>query len=379
MSNTLQAPQGISVPFVDLKAQYATIKEQVDSAILAAVEKGDFILGEQVSLFEKEWADFCGAAQCIGIDNGTSALELTLRALGVGPGDEVITAANTFIATALAINSAGATTVLVDNNPATYNIDVNLIAKAITPRTKVIMPVHLYGQPADMNDIMALADAKGIAVVEDACQAHGAYYNGKRAGSIARAGCFSFYPSKNLGAYGDGGAVITSDDKLADDIRMLRNYGQRVKYHHVTAGFNRRLDNLQAAVLRVKVPLLDDWNESRRRVAAEYNRLLSGSGVVTPVVAPGIDPVYHLYVIRAEKRDELASFLKDRGISTGIHYPIPIHLQPAYENLGYQKGDFPVTETQADEILSLPMYAEMSDDQIRWVARSIADFEKERG
>lgn len=378
MADAVKAPAGPKVPFVDLRAQYQSIEVEANAALLQSVARGDFILGEAVSRFEQEWAEYCGSAEAIGLDNGTSALELSLRALGAGPGDEIITPANTFIATALGINSAGARAVLVDADPDTYNIDVNAIERAITPRTKVIMPVHLYGQPVDMDTVLQIANREGIAVIEDACQAHGALYKGKKAGSMGNAGCFSFYPSKNLGAYGDAGAVVTSDGKLADDIRMLRNYGQRVKYHHEFAGFNRRLDTMQAAVLRVKLPKLNSWNEARRKVAERYNELLAGLEIITPVVAPDVVPVYHLYVIRTPYRDELQKFLGARGISTGIHYPIPIHLQPAYTDLGYKLGDFPVTEAQSAQLLSLPMFAELTSEQIEWVAVSIQDFEKER-
>lgn len=378
MGEVAGAPARFEVPFVDLKAQYRSIEDQVNAALLRAAARTDYILGEDVALFEREFAVYCGAAEAVGLDNGTSALELSLRALGVGPGDEVITAANTFIATALAINSMGARTVLVDCRPDTYNIDVEAAARAVTTRTKAIIPVHLYGQPADMDAIMELGDRTGIPIIEDACQAHGALYKGKRAGSMGVAGCFSFYPAKNLGAYGDAGAVITNSPKVADEVRMLRNYGQRVKYHHLSAGFNRRLDSMQAAVLRVKLPLLDEWNRARRAVAGLYDRLLEGSEVVRPAVSPDVKPVYHLYVVRTPRRQELQSFLAERGISTGIHYPIPMHLQPAYAHLGYGAGDFPVTEKVAEEILSLPMYAELTGEQVRWVADSIHDFERER-
>ncbi|MCL5256398.1 MAG: DegT/DnrJ/EryC1/StrS family aminotransferase [Chloroflexi bacterium] len=378
MVEAVKATAGPKVPFVDLKAQYRSIEAEVNEALLQSAARGDFILGEAVGAFEQEWAQYCGASEAIGLDNGTSALELSLRALGVGPGDEIITPANTFIATALGINSAGAKAVLVDADPGTYNIDVNAIERAVTPRTKAIMPVHLYGQPADMDAILAIAGRNGLAVIEDACQAHGALYKGKKAGSMGSTGCFSFYPSKNLGAYGDAGAIVTSDGKLAENIRMLRNYGQRVKYHHQFAGYNRRLDTMQAAVLRVKLPRLDSWNEARRKAAERYNQLLAGLKVVTPVVAPGVVSVYHLYVIRTPYRDELQKFLGGRGISTGIHYPIPIHLQPAYTHLGYKPGDFPVTEAQAAQLLSLPMFAELTGEQIEWVAASVRDFEKER-
>ena len=366
----------MDVPFVDLKAQYRTIAEEVSEGIGRVLENTDFILGRDVKLFEQEFADYCGVKFGVGVDNGTSALELALRAYDVGDGDEVITVANTFIATASAIAFTGARPVLVDIDPHTYNIDVGAIEQAITGRTKAIMPVHLYGQPADMDPIMELAKARGLIVIEDACQAHGALYKGRRAGSIGDAACFSFYPAKNLGGYGDGGMLVTNNEDIANKVRMLRNYGQKEKYHHLFIAYNRRLDTLQAAVLRVKLKWLDEWNQARRRNAQLYNELLANTDVVTPVEASYAEHVYHLYVVRIQDRDGLQEYLQSKGISTGIHYPIPIHLQEAYRYLGYQRGDFPITEENAEQMLSLPMYSELTEEQIQYVVEAIHDFVK---
>ena len=367
----------MKIPFVDLQSQYQSIKPEADAAVLAVMERGDFILGQAVREFEEEFARYCEAEHCVGVDSGYSALELILRGYGIGPGDEVITAANTFVATTLAISNTGATPVLVEMDPKTYNIDPTRIEAAITSRTRAIIPVHLYGQPAEMDPIMAVAAEHGLKVIEDAAQAHGARYKGRRTGSLGDAAGFSFYPGKNLGAYGDGGAVVTDDAELADRVRMLRNLGMRVKYHHEIKGFNHRLDTMQAAVLRVKLPHLDAWNEGRRRVAARYAELLAGLPVVTPYAPPYVEPVYHLYVIRIQDRKELMARLGEAGIASGLHYPIPIHLLPAYAELGYQRGDFPITEAYAEEILSLPIFAELTDEQIDLLTTIVADFAKD--
>jgi dTDP-4-amino-4,6-dideoxygalactose transaminase len=308
------------------------------------------------------------------VDSGTSALELAVRACGIGPGDEVITVANTFIATAFAISHAGATPVLVDAEPETCNIDPSAIESAITPRTKAIMPVHLYGQPAEMESIIAIAQAHGLAVIEDACQAHGARIGERRAGSFGDLAAFSFYPGKNLGAQGDGGMVVTNDDHLSQRLRSLRNYGAPTdKYRSEEIGYNRRLDTIQAAMLRVKLPHLDSWNEARRWHAARYHEALSGLDVVRPVARPGVEHVWHLYVVRVEERDEVRSRLAAAGIETGIHYPVPVHLQPAFAHLGYAPGSFPVTEHYADRILSLPMYPELPGEAITRVAQALGE------
>jgi len=359
------------VPFVDLSAQYPAIAPEINEAVAKVIHDTDFILGREVGLFEEEFAAYCEAEYAVGVDSGTSALELALRAYEIGPGDEVITAANTFIASALAISHTGAKPVLVDVDPFTYTIDVAGIAEAITARTKAILPVHLYGHPAHMDPIRELAEKHGLVVIEDACQAHGTRYKGKRAGSLGHAAAFSFYPGKNLGAFGDGGMVVTNDREIAKRLEMLRNYGQKEKYHHEFRGYNRRLDTLQAAILRVKLKYLEKWNAARRWNAKLYQESLEGTGVVIPIEAAGAESVWHLYVIRTENRDMLRENLISRGISPGIHYPIPIHLQPAYRDLGHKRGDFPVTEAHAQRILSLPMYAELTPESIRHVARSI--------
>jgi dTDP-4-amino-4,6-dideoxygalactose transaminase len=362
------------VRFVDLAAQYRTIASEIDPAIAAVLSDTDFILGRAVNRLEEEFSAFCESGYAVGVDSGTSALELALRAFDIGPGDEVVTVANSFIASALAVTHTGARPVLVDCDPGNYTIDVSCLERAITPRTKAILPVHLYGQPADMDPILEIARRHSLVVIEDACQAHGATYKGKRVGSLGHAAAFSFYPGKNLGAYGDAGMVVTSDARIADALQKLRNYGQEQKYRHVSQGYNRRLDTLQAAILSVKLRHLESWNTARQQLAGLYNELLSGCSVVTPNQASYAESVWHLYVIRTKKRDSLKAHLASQGIMTGIHYPIPIHLQPAYSDLGYKRGDFPVTEAYADEILSLPMYAELTPDAIQYVADTIREF-----
>ena len=369
----------LQVPLVDLAAQYDAIANEIDDATSRVLRGTDYILGRDVGLLEEEFAAICRAEYAVGVDSGTSALELALRAYGVGPGDEVITAANTFVATVFAISYTGATPILVDVDPQTYTIDISKLERAITDRTKAIMPVHLYGQPADMDPILEIAQRRGLVVIEDACQAHGAKYKGKRVGSLGHAAAFSFYPAKNLGAYGDGGMVVTSDAQVAESLQMLRNYGQREKYCHVVRGYNHRLDTLQAAILRVKLKYLDVWNAARRQHADQYNRLLAGSAAVTPLEPDYAESVWHLYVIRVANRSGLSTYLADRGIATGIHYPIPIHLQPVYRDLGYKTGDFPVTERYAEQILSLPMYPELTSTSIEYVAGAIRGFELEYG
>jgi dTDP-4-amino-4,6-dideoxygalactose transaminase len=364
----------MSVPFVDLKAQHRSLAFELQQAISAVLERGDFILGEDVRLLEEEFAGYCEAQYAVGVSSGTSALELALRAFEIGPGDEVITAANTFIATAAAISYAGAKPVLVDIDAHSYNIDVSQIEAAVTERTKALIPVHLYGHPADMDPILEIAEGYGLVVIEDACQAHGARYKGKRVGSLGHAAAFSFYPAKNLGACGDAGMVVTSDPEVAERIRMLRDHGQSDKYHHTLLGYNHRLDTFQAAVLRVKLKRLDEWNAARRRHARRYNEFLNGCLAITPREADDCECSYHLYVIRVQDRDALRAHLRDKGIATGIHYPIPIHLQPAYQSLGYGTGSFPVTEECCKQVLSLPMYAELAPDQIKYVAEAIRGF-----
>jgi dTDP-4-amino-4,6-dideoxygalactose transaminase len=363
------------VPFVDLKAQYRTIAAEVEAAMNRVVADADFILGADVDGFEQEFARFCEAENAVGLDSGTSALELALRAYGIGDGDEVITASHTFIATAAAISYTGARPILVDIDRDTYSIDPEQIEAAITRRTKAIVPVHLYGQPADLEPILSIARKHNLIVIEDACQAHGARYKGKSVGALGDVGCFSFYPGKNLGAYGDAGMVVTNSKEIADKIRLLRNYGQPQKYQHVMMGYNRRLDSLQAAVLRAKLPHLDDWNAARRRAAKLYDEMLEGVGEVrTPYCAEESAHVYHLYVIQHPRRDQLLQYLKDHGVYGGLHYPTPVHLQPCYEHLNKPLGSLPVTEAIASRVISLPMFAEITEEQINYVCDCIRDF-----
>ncbi len=364
----------MKVKFVDLNRQYQALKPEIDHAIARVLDRTDFVLGEEVRRFEEEFAAYCQTNYAVGLDSGTSALELGLRALGIKAGDEVLVPANSFIASALAVSFTGATPVFVDVDPVTYNIDVGQLVQRITPRTKAIMPVHLYGQPAGMDAIMEIAERYSLFVIEDACQAHGARYKRRRVGSIGHAAAFSFYPGKNLGAYGDGGALVTNDPQIADRVRMMRNYGQREKYHHLSMGWNRRLDTLQAAVLRVKLRYLDGWNALRRRWAARYDQLLQDCDVVRPVASPPGEHVYHLYVIQVEERDRLQAHLAANGIATGIHYPIPIHLQPVYTALGHRVGSFPVTERCAPRLLSLPMFPELRTDEIERIVGCISSF-----
>ncbi len=360
-----------AVPLVDLKAQHAAIAAEVQAAIDNVMSNTDFILGADVAEFESEFAHYCGAEHCVGLDSGMSALELGMRAMGIGPGDEVITPAGSFIASSSAISFTGATPVWVDVDPKTYNIDPALIEAAITPRTKAIMAVHLYGQPADMDRILAIGRQHELPVIEDACQSHGARYKGRRTGSLGAFGAFSFYPAKNLGAYGDAGALTTNDPELAEKIRMMRNYGQREKYDHVYLAWNRRLDTIQAAVLRVKLRHLDRWNASRRTIASLYGELLQHSAANLPYESPDVEHVYHLYVVQVDGRERVQSELAALGVSTGIHYPVPIHLQEAYRAARVVAGTFPVTEAAAKRILSLPMYPELTEDGVRRVAAAL--------
>lgn len=365
------------IPFVDLAAQRAALGDELTGAIDAALERGDYILGEDVARFEEEFAAFTGVEHAIGVDSGTSALELILRALDVGPGDEVALPANTFVATALAVTSVGARPVLVDVDDATALMDPEALREAMTPATRAVIAVHLYGQVADMEAIGRIAADHGAALVEDACQAHGATQHGRRAGTFGAAAAFSFYPAKNLGGFGDGGAVVTGSSEIAERVQLLRNYGQREKYRSDVPGFNRRLDTVQAAALRVKLRHLDSWNERRREHAARYALALSGAEVELPVVAAANESVWHLYVVRVRDRGAVQAGLGERGVGTGIHYPIPVHLQPAFADLGHRVGDFPVAERQAHEILSLPMYAELPEDAPQRVAESLREVQGE--
>ncbi len=365
----------MKVPFVDLKAQYASLKPEMLAAVGNIMETSQFILGKAVEDFERDFAAAHGVKHCIGVGTGTDALHVVLWALNVGPGDEVITVSHTFIATAEAISLTGATPVFVDIDPVTYTMDPALLEKAITPKTKAIIPVHLYGQPAAMDEIMAVADRHGIPVVEDACQAHLAQFNGKYVGQFGVAAAFSFYPGKNLGAYGEAGGVTTNDDELARKIRLLRDHGSEKKYHHTVWGHNYRLDGIQGAVLGVKLPHLDAWTKARRYHAQAYSAALAGCGnLVIPREHPRALHVYHLYVIQTPHRDELQKFLASCEVATGLHYPVPLHLQPAYASLGYSQGDFPVTEQVASQGLSLPMFPELSGEQVEHVVSSVKDF-----
>jgi dTDP-4-amino-4,6-dideoxygalactose transaminase len=364
----------MKVPFADLRAQYRSIKDEVLGEVIPVLEDASFILGPKVEEFEDNFSRFCGSRFCIGVDSGLSALQLSLLASGVGPGDEVITAANTFIATASAISFTGANPVLVDIDPGTYNMDPSLISGTISKKTRAIIPVHLYGQPADMDPIAEVARDNNLTIIEDACQAHGATYRGVGVGTIGDAGCFSFYPGKNLGAYGDGGAIVTDDEELADKVRTMRNYGQDRKYHHIAPAYNKRLDSLQAAVLLAKLRHLDEWNEARRKNADLYDDLISG-GVTTPRKLEFVEHVYHLYVIESGNRDDLMEHLEACEISCGLHYPIPVHLHPIYADIGYPAGFFPASERASTRILSLPVAPEISQEQIEYVADCINGFQ----
>lgn len=364
----------MDVPFVDLGAEHRLYRLELDQAIASVVDTSSFVLGDEVEAFERAFASYCGTAHAVGVDSGFSALELILRAYGIGPGDEVITTANTFVATVAAIDCVGARPVLVDVDPETRCIDVDAVAAAITSRTRAVLPVHLFGRIADMVRISELAERHDLVVVEDACQAHGALDDGRRAGSLGHAAAFSFYPSKNLGAFGDGGMVVTDDHEVAATVRMLRNVGSVEKYVHEIRGYNRRLDTIHAAVLGVKLGHLDTANDARRRAAARYSSLLDELPVSVPAVSERPEHVFHLYVIETDRRDELADHLRARGVATGIHYPIPVHLQPAYGWLGYERGAFPVSEQLAGRILSLPMFPTITVTELAYVVRATRAF-----
>lgn len=355
------------IQFLDLKAPYLELKLELDEAIAQVVSSGWFIGGAEVERFEADYATYCGAAHAIGVANGLDALHLALRAMDVGPGDEVIVPSNTYIATWLAVSQCGATPVPVEPDARTYNINPALIEAAITPRTKVILPVHLYGQPADMDPILAIARKHGLRVLEDGAQAHGARYKGKRLGAHGDAVTWSFYPGKNLGAMGDGGAVTTNDPQIADRLRVLRNYGSRVKYVHDVQGFNSRLDPLQAAILRVKLAYLDEWNTRRRAIAQCYQQGLADSGLILPHVPEWAEPVWHLFVVQHPQREALQQALADQGVGSLIHYPIPPHLQGAYAVAGWTQGAFPLAERMADQVLSLPMGPQLPSGQVKTV------------
>ena len=362
------------IAFLDLQAEYREVRCEIDEAIHRVLERNQFILGPEVDAFEREFAAYCGASHAIGVNSGTSALHLALLALGIGPGDEVITVPFTFFASVATIHYAGATPVLVDIDPVTINIDVPQIEARITPRTKAILVVHLYGQPAEMDAIQEIAAQHGLAVIEDAAQAHGAEYKGRTAGTIGDIGCFSFYPTKNLGAPGEGGMVVTNNAEHAHRVRMLRDWGQEEKYRPTLRGYNYRLQGLQAAALRVKLRRLDAWTDARRANAVRYDELLRDSGLILPVAAPGAKHVYHLYTIRTENRDALQKHLAEQGVPTAVHYPLPLHLLPAYADDRYPRGSFPVAEACADTVLSLPVHPFLSGEQVDRVASAVHSF-----
>lgn len=364
------------VPFGDLRRQYESLQNEIGRAIRRVLERGWFVLGEEVEQFEREFAACLGARHAIGVASGTEAIQLSLMAIEVGPGDEVITAANTCVPTVAGITAAGARPVLVDIDPLSFNIDPSKLEEALTPRTKAVLPVHLYGQSADMDALIEIAERRNIAVVEDAAQAHGATFRDRKLGSIGLAGCFSFYPSKNLGAFGDGGCVVTDDEEIAARLRRLRNYGQERRYHHTAKGINSRLDEIQAAILRVKLPHLNRWNARRCEIAELYNREINNNFIIKTAEMPYGRSNYHLYVIRCQRRDELQRHLAENGVTTLIHYPVPIHLQAAYSDLGKGAGAYPISEACANEVLSLPIFPELTDEEARYVAACVNSFEQ---
>jgi dTDP-4-amino-4,6-dideoxygalactose transaminase len=366
----------MNIPFVDLKSQYRDIQDEIDAAIADVLTRCEFVGGRPIETFEEAFAAYCCSKHCVGVGNGTDALSIALRTLRVGPGDEVITAANSFIATSEAITQAGARVIFVDINPQTFNIDIHKIEEKITPRTKAIIPVHLYGQPADMDPILELASKNNLKVIEDAAQAHGARYKGHRVGTLGDMGCFSFYPGKNLGAYGDGGAIVTNDVELANSARMIANHGRIDKYDHACEGVNSRLDGLQAAILDVKLKHLPAWTKRRREIAYQYNELLRDAGLATPVELDGVESVYHLYVVRinTDLRSKLQSYLTAKGIHTGIHYPIALPNLKAYAYLNHRENEFPEATKASKEILSLPIFPELEEAQIKYIVECIKEF-----
>jgi len=370
----MPSPTSLAIPAENITRQYERIKDEIAAAIGEVLPTGCYTLGPQVAAFEQEFAAYCQAKHCLGIANGTEALHLALLACGVGPGDEVITVPNTYIATVFAISYCGATPVFVDVDPVTFNMDVAQIEARITPRTKAILPVHLYGQAVDMDPLIEIARRRKLWVIEDAAHAHGARYKGRMAGSLGHIGCFSFYPTKVMGCYGDGGAVTTSDPDLYDRIKVLRYMGQHEKYLHEIIGYQQRLDELQAAILRVKLQHLEDWIAGRRRVAERYNELLAGLPIVTPCEVGDVRHVYYMYTIRTPRRDELITHLAERGIGSQVMYPLEAPYQPAYAHLGHGMGDFPVADAQVKDILCLPMYPELAGDQIEQVAGAMRGF-----
>ena len=367
------------LPFLNLKTSYTTYQAEYDTAVARALASGWYILGPEVEAFEAEFAAYSHLRHAIGVASGTDAVLLALKGLGIGAGDEVITVAHTAVATVTAVELAGATPVLVDIDPHSYTIDPSAVSAAITPRTKAIVAVHLYGHPADLDPLQALAQRHGLALVEDCAQAHGAQYKGQPVGSIGDASAFSFYPTKNLGAMGDGGLVGTRHADVAERVRWLRQYGWQERYISQIAGYNSRLDELQAAILRVGLAHLDEGNGARRQLAAEYGRLLAPTPLRLPTAVPHVQHVYHLYVIQTPQRDELAEQLRQKGVGTAVHYPVPIHRQPAYAHLGYAQGSLPTTETAAQQVLSLPLYPQLAQAQVAAVAQALAEIIKNKG
>ena len=369
------------IPLVDLKTQYATIRDEVRQAIDEVLDSMQLTIGPNVRAFDKEWAAYCGTTQAIGVGSGTDALQLAIRACGVSSGDEVITVSHTFFATVEAIVYANARPILVDVEERSMRMDIGSVASRITPRTRAIIPVHLYGRTVDLKPLRQLAQDRGITIIEDAAQSHGALLDdGKKAGTGGRVNCFSFYCSKNLGAYGEAGSITTNDEKLADDLRALREHGQSTRYYHPIVGYNARLDEIQAAILRIKLRHLDEWNARRQAIAARYNELFAGTDIITPEIPAGGRHVFYCYAIRVTggRRDALRAHLTERGIGTQIHYPVPIHMQDAAQFLGYRKGDLPVTEKVAGEVLSLPMYPELTDAQIDRVVTGVTEFMRKK-
>ncbi|CDF57743.1 DegT/DnrJ/EryC1/StrS family aminotransferase [Thermobrachium celere] len=365
----------MKLQLLDLKAQYETIKEEIKEAVINTIESGHYILGPQVKKLEEDIAKYCGVKHGIGVANGTDALVLTLKAFGIGEGDEVITTPFTFFASAETVSQVGATPVFVDVRPDTYCIDADKIEEKITSRTKAIIAVHIFGQMCDMDKIMDIANRHKLIVIEDACQAIGAEYKGKKAGSIGHAACFSFFPTKNLGGYGDGGMVVTNDDEIAQKIRMLRFHGSKIKYYHDMIGYNSRLDEIQAAILNVKFKYIDEWNNARKEKAHVYNELLRGTKCVTPYEDSKCKHIYHLYILQHENREELLKYLNENGVATGIYYPVPLHLQNVYKNLGYNEGDLPVSEMLSKRTFAIPLYPEITFDQQKYVADLIKKFD----
>lgn len=374
MTTTLETPHGVAVPFLDLKQQYRNLGSDLTDAIQEVLDAAYYIQGPRVVEFEQAFAEYCGVKDAIAVDSGSAALQLALLALDIGPGDEVVVPTNTFIATAAAVHVTGARPVFVDADPETWQMDSRSVAQAITNRCRAVIGVHLYGQPVSVSDLLTVCQEKGVALVEDAAQAHGALFGGRRVGSFGRAACFSFYPGKNLGAFGDGGLITTDDAKIAERIRRLRDHGRSSKYEHTEVGFNYRMDAIQGVVLRYKLRFLDGWNDSRRTLAKRYRERLAKLPLRLPVPIAQSEPVHHLFPVCCDSRDALATFLGSRGIETGVHYPIPLHLQPAFRHLGHNEGDFPAAERIGQEVLSLPIFPEMTEQQLEHVCHSITDF-----